>query len=258
MLLRSKKLSQNWMKVLLLPLPMIGFLLLWEFASRSFGVPQLFPGPIATGRTFIELSSEGVLWSDAEVSMARIAAGFVLGSAIGIGFGLLCTMSWIAASLLSPYINFLRFISGVAWVSIFMVWFGIGETSKIVLIAYTVAFTVALSAFTGLSEIKLAHLRAAAMFGASPHQVFVGVRVPTLIRSVITGMRLSLGNAFLVIVAAEMVQADSGLGFSIIAARNFLAPDIIFVMMLVIGLLGFLADRGFVALLHSVLNRYSR
>lgn|SRR6185437_14330154 len=258
MLLRSKMLSQNWMKALLLPVPVIGFLLLWEFASRSFGVPQLFPDPKTTGQTFLELLRSGVLLSDAEVSLARIAAGFMLGSVIGIGLGLLCTVSWVAASLLSPYINFLRFISGVAWISIFMVWFGIGETSKIVLIAYTVAFTVALSAFAGLSEIKLAHLRAAAMFGATPRQVFIGVRIPTLIRSVITGMRLSLGNAFLVIVAAEMVQADSGLGFSIIAARNFLAPDIIFAVMLVIGLLGFLADRGFVALSRSMLNRYSR
>jgi NitT/TauT family transport system permease protein len=258
MILRPKKLPQRWMSILLFPIPLIAFLLLWEFASRSFGVPQLFPDPKTTGATFLELSREGVLWSDAVTSLARIAAGYLLGSTAGIGIGLLCSASQTAASLLSPYINFLRFISGVAWISIFIVWFGIGETSKILLVAYTVAFTVALSAFTGLAEIKLAHLRAAAMFGATPHQVFIGVRIPTLIRGVITGMRLALGNAFLVIVAAEMVQADSGLGFSIIAARNFLAPDIVFAEMLLIGLLGFLADRGFVALCRLVLSRYTR
>ena len=258
MLVQTGNSSNSMMNFLLMPIPVLGFLLLWELASRSFGVPQLFPDPKATSLTLLELMRDGSIWTDALTSLTRIAAGFLLGSAIGIALGLFCSLSWIIASLLSPYINFLRFISGVAWISIFMVWFGIGETSKIVLIAYTVAFTVALSAFAGLSDVKLDHLRAAAMFGATPRQVFLSVRIPTLIKSVITGMRLSLSNAFLVIVAAEMVQADSGLGFAIIAARNYLAPDIIFAMMLVIGLLGFLADRSFLAVSKSAFHRYSR
>ena len=239
-------------------LPVVGFLLLWELGSRSFGVPQLFPGPQATARTLLDLIRDGTLWSDSRASLVRITLGFVLGSGAGILLGLLCNVSRLIAAMMTPYINFLRFISGVAWISIFIVWFGIGEASKIVLIAYTVAFTVALSVLGGISETRLNGLRAAAMFGASPLKVFFSIRIPMLVRSAITGMRLSLTNAFLVIVAAEMVQADSGLGFAIIAARNFLAPDVIFSVMLVIGVLGFLADRGFVTMTRLVLNRYTR
>jgi NitT/TauT family transport system permease protein len=241
-----------------MPVPVIGFLVLWELASRSFGVPQLFPAPKATAQTLMELVRTGVMWSDARASLVRIALGFVLGSGLGIVIGLVCNASRTISSILTPYINFLRFISGVAWISIFIVWFGIGEASKIVVISYTVAFTVALAVLGGLAETRLNQLRAAAMFGASSRQVFFHIRIPMLVRSAITGMRLSLTNAFLVIVAAEMVQADSGLGFAIIAARNFLAPDVIFSVMLVIGLLGFLADRGFVTATRFALNRYSR
>jgi NitT/TauT family transport system permease protein len=251
--------SKDWMiGLVLIPVPVIGFLLLWELASRSFGVPQLFPGPRVTAHTLMDLVGQGIMWNDARASLIRIVLGFVVGSAIGVLLGLVCDASRLVADIVTPYINFLRFISGVAWISIFIVWFGIGETSKIVVIAYTVAFTVALAVMGGLSETTLNRLRVAAMFGASPRQVFFGIRIPMLVRSTINGMRLSLTNAFLVIVAAEMVQSDSGLGFAIIAARNFLAPDVIFAVMLVIGVLGFLADRGFVVVTQLFLNRYVR
>jgi ABC-type nitrate/sulfonate/bicarbonate transport system permease component len=233
------------------------FLALWQIASLSFGVPILFPGVGTATLTFSDLVLDGSLWADASASLARIGLGFLLGGVIGLLLGLLCNVSRLLAALISPYIDFLRFISGVAWISIFIVWFGIGEFSKIALIAYTVAFTVALAAYTGLAEARLNQLRTAAMFGATPSQVFILIRIPVLIRSVLIGMRLALVNAFLVIVAAEMVQADSGLGFAIISARNFLATDIIFVVMLVIGLLGLMADRLFVLATRTALRRYA-
>ena len=239
-------------------LPIAAFIALWELWSDTFGVPQLFPSPRATARTFWELVSDGTLPKDALTSMLRIVTGFVIGSVIGALLGLLIGTFRIVREILDPYVNFLRFISGVAWISIFIVWFGIGETSKVVLIVYTTAFGVLLNTVAGMAAVSRNKLRVAQCFGASATQTFFWVTLPATTRYILTGMRLSMANAFLVIVAAEMVQADSGLGFSIMAARQFLAPDIIFCGMITLGMLGLLSDRVLMFVSRGVFGRYYR
>jgi NitT/TauT family transport system permease protein len=239
-------------------LPIATFILLWELLSDAFGVPQLFPSPRATARTYWEIVADGTLPRDAATSMARITIGFLIGSAIGALIGLVIGTFRLAREIVEPYVNFLRFISGVAWISIFIVWFGIGETSKVVLIVYTTAFGVLLNTVAGVAAISRNKLRLAHCFGASAGQVFFRVTLPASTRYILTGMRLSMANAFLVIVAAEMVQADSGLGFSIMAARQFLAPDIIFCGMITLGLLGLLSDRILTFVSHFCFGRYYR
>jgi NitT/TauT family transport system permease protein len=224
-------------------LPIGAFILLWELWSDAFGVPQLFPSPRATAQTFWQIVADGTLPHDAMTSMVRIAIGFVIGSAIGAFVGLVIGTFRLAGEILDPYVNFLRFISGVAWISVLIVWFGIGETSKVVLIVYTTAFGVLLNTVAGVAAVSRNKLRLARCFGANRRQIFFWVTLPATTRYILTGMRLSMANAFLVIVAAEMVQADSGLGFSIMAARQFLAPDIIFCGMITLGILGLLSDR---------------
>lgn len=239
-------------------LPIGTFILLWELWSDAFGVPQLFPSPRATARTYWEIVADGTLPLDAATSMARIAIGFLIGSAIGALLGLVIATFRLAREILDPYVNFLRFISGVAWISIFIVWFGIGETSKVVLIVYTTAFGVLLNTVAGVAAVSRNKLRLAHCFGASARQIFFWVTLPASTRYILTGMRLSMANAFLVIVAAEMVQADSGLGFSIMAARQFLAPDIIFCGMITLGLLGLLSDRILTFVSRFCFGRYYR
>jgi NitT/TauT family transport system permease protein len=244
--------------VLSYAVPIAVFILLWQVWSDSFGVPQLFPSPWQTARTFAALVADGSLPRDAAASVARILAGFALGSLIGAALGLLIGSSRLIRALVDPYVNFLRFISGVAWISIFIVWLGIGEASKVALIVYTTAFAVVLNTVAGVAAIAPNKLRAARCFGARPAQRFFWVILPATVPHILTGMRLSLSNAFLVIVAAEMVQADSGLGFMIIAARLFLAPDIIFCGMISLGLLGLMSDRILMLLARGVLGRYYR
>lgn len=239
-------------------LPTASFILLWELWSDVFGVPQLFPSPRATARTFWELVADGSLPRDAAISMLRILAGFLIGSVAGALLGLAIGTFRVVREVLDPYVNFLRFISGVAWISIFIIWFGIGEASKIVLIAYTTSFTVLLNTLAGIAAISRNKLRVAHCFGATPRQIFFQVTLPATTRYILTGMRLSMANAFLVIVAAEMVQADSGLGFSIMAARQFLAPDIIFCGMITLGVLGLLSDRALTFLSRQLFSRYYR
>jgi NitT/TauT family transport system permease protein len=238
--------------------PVATFILLWELWADAFGVPQLFPSPRATARTFWDILSDGTLVRDAWTSMLRIVIGFLIGSAIGALLGLLIGTFRIVREVLDPYVNFLRFISGVAWISIFIVWFGIGEASKVVLIVYTTCFGVLLNTVAGVAAVSRDKLRVAQCFGASAAQTFFWVTLPATTRYILTGMRLSMANAFLVIVAAEMVQADSGLGFSIMAARQFLAPDIIFCGMITLGVLGLLSDRVLMLASRVLFGRYYR
>lgn len=237
-------------------LPVATFILLWELWADAFGVPQLFPSPRATAHTFWEILSDGTLVRDAWTSMLRIIIGFVIGSAIGALLGLLIGTFRIVREVLDPYVNFLRFISGVAWISIFIVWFGIGEVSKVVLIVYTTCFGVLLNTVAGVAAVSRNKLRVAQCFGANTAQTFFWVTLPATTRFILTGMRLSMANAFLVVVAAEMVQADSGLGFSIMAARQFLAPDIIFCGMITLGMLGLLSDRVLMFASRAFFGRY--
>ena len=239
-------------------LPVATFILLWELWSDAFAVPQLFPSPRATARTFWDITSDGTLPHDAATSMLRIVVGFLIGSALGALLGLLIGTFRIVREVLDPYVNFLRFISGVAWISLFIVWFGIGETSKVVLIVYTTCFGVLLNTVAGVAAVSRDKLRVAQCFGASARQTFFWVTLPATTRYILTGMRLSMANAFLVIVAAEMVQADSGLGFSIMAARQFLAPDIIFCGMITLGVLGLLSDRVLMLVSRTLFARYFR
>jgi len=239
-------------------LPIATFLFLWELWSDAYGVPQLFPSPRATARTFWQIVADGTLLHDAATSMLRIVVGFLIGSAIGALLGLLIGTFPIVREMLDPYVNFLRFVSGVAWISIFIVWFGIGEISKVVLIVYTTCFGVLLNTVAGVAAVSRNKLRLAQCFGASATQIFFWVTLPSTTRYILTGMRLSMANAFLVIVAAEMVQADSGLGFAIMAARQFLAPDLIFCGMITLGVLGLLSDRMLMLASRLLFGRYYR
>lgn len=244
--------------VLVYGVPLACFLLAWQVWSSFFGVPALFPPPLTTFGTLVGLVADGTLPKDVGASVTRIVVGFVVGSAIGAFLGLLMGSSRLVRYVLDPYVNFLRFISGVAWISIFIVWFGIGEASKVVLIVYTTVFAVLLNTLAGVTAVSSTKLRAARCFGASSRQVFFLVTLPATVRYIITGMRLSLANSFLTIVAAEMVQADNGIGFMIIAARQFLAPDVIFSGMIVLGLLGLLSDRLLMGMARVCLGRYWR
>ena len=167
-------------------LPIATFVLLWELWSDAFGVPQLFPSPRVTARTYWEIVADGTLPHDAIASMLRITIGFLVGSAFGALLGLVIGTFRLARDILEPYVNFLRFISGVAWISIFIVWFGIGETSKVVLIVYTTAFGVLLSTVAGVAAVSRNKLRVAQCFGASPGQTFFWVTLPATTRYILT------------------------------------------------------------------------
>jgi ABC-type nitrate/sulfonate/bicarbonate transport system permease component len=230
---------------------------LWHVASVFLLNSVLFPPPLRVIAKAIELAEEGTLWSNASVSLQRIALGFLCGSLLGIPLGLAIGSFPIVRRILEPYTEFLRFIPATALITVAVIWFGIGEGSKVFLIIYTTIFIVIINTAAGVSAVAPNKIRAARSLGASRAQVFLFVALPATLPYILTGMRLAMGNSFVTIIAAELVAANAGLGKMIWDARLYMLVDQIFVALLVLGLLGFTADRLFRWGIYAFAGRFS-
>lgn len=231
--------------------------LAWELFSVRFDSPVLFPGPAKTAARAIELIEEGRLQADILASLRRILIGFAIGSLIGALAGLAMGSSRLIADLFRPLVNFFRFIAPTAWIATAMVWFGLGEASKISLIIYSTLFVVLLSSMIGVGAVARNKVRAARCLGATDRQIFFLVTLPGALTYVLTGMRMALMNAFMTVVAAEMIAAEAGLGYLIYNSRQWMETDSIFVGMLTLGIVGLIADRLFVLVSRTLLKRFS-
>lgn len=231
--------------------------LMWHVLS-SWVIPSvLFPTPWKVFLKAVELAEDGTLWEQSSASLARIASGFVGGSLIGIPIGLAIGSFPIVRRLLEPYTEFLRFIPATALITVAVIWFGIGEGSKVFLIIYTTVFIVIINTAAGVSAVAPNKIRAARSLGAGPAQVFFHVALPATVPYILTGMRLAMANSFVTIVAAELVAANNGLGRMIWDSRMYMLVDQIFVALLVLGLLGFTADRLFRWGIYAFAGRFS-
>jgi NitT/TauT family transport system permease protein len=231
--------------------------LAWELFSTRFDSPVLFPGPGKTAARALELIEEGRLLSDILISLQRIMIGFAVGSLIGALAGLAMGSSRLIADLFWPLVNFFRFIAPTAWIATAMVWFGLGEGSKVSLIIYATVFVVLLSSMIGVGAVARNKIRAARCLGATDRQIFFLVTLPGALTYVLTGMRMALMNAFMTVVAAEMIAAEAGLGYLIYNSRQWMETDSIFVGMLTLGIVGLMADRLFVLVSRTLLRRFS-
>ncbi len=231
--------------------------LIWHVASAWLLPSVLFPTPAKVVLKAIELAEDGSLWEQVSASLGRIAAGFAGGSLIGIPVGLAIGSFPIVRRLLEPYTEFLRFIPATALITVAVIWFGIGETSKIFLIVYTTVFIVIINTAAGVSAVAPNKIRAARSLGAGSAQVFFFVALPATVPYILTGMRLAMANSFVTIVAAELVAANNGLGRMIWDSRMYMLVDQIFVALLVLGLLGFTADRLFRWGIYAFAGRFS-
>lgn len=236
--------------------PVAVILALWQLASDAYDIPTLFPSPLATLSKAIDLVGEGRLPEDVAISMMRILVGFAVGTVLGTLLGLLMGMSRTVEALLNPYVNVLRFIGPLAWITAVMIWFGIGELSKVVLIVYTTTFVVLVNTMVGVLTVHRNKIRAAECFGASRAQLFRLVIFPAALPHILTGARLAMMNSFMTVVSAEMIAAQSGLGYLIFNSRQWMETDSIFVGMATLGILGLLTDRVIQLAIRTFLWRY--
>lgn len=241
-------------------LPVVSFLLLlvaWDVGARAVGIRVLFPTPLDVLAEARRLIASGTLVVDIAASMTRIILGFSLGSAIAVPMGLLMGNLPSVRRFLEAYIEFFRYIPALSLVTLAMIWFGIGEASKIFLITYGTVFIVTVNTVAGVVSIPAAKLRAARSLGANQRQMFLYVTLPASVPFILTGMRIAMGAAFTTIVAAEMVAAQSGLGFLIFSSRLYMQTDAIFVAIVTLGLLGFVTDTVMRRVMMKVARRYA-
>ena len=232
-------------------------LLLWYVVS-TFVVPSvLFPSPVAVFLELIKLIANGVLLENIGASLKRILSGFILGSAVAIPIGLSIGSFRLARKLIEPWTEFLRFIPATAMITTAVIWFGIGEASKVFLITYATVFIIILNTAAGVSSIAPDKVRAARSLGATDWQIFRLVTLPATVPFILTGMRLAMANSFVTIVAAEMVAANDGLGMMIWNGRMFMLVNEIFSALITLGVLGFCADRLFRIGIYRYARRYA-
>jgi NitT/TauT family transport system permease protein len=229
----------------LLPLTVLaGALAAWASIAAIGAFPRgHFPSPAQVFRGFLEEIREGRLARDIVASLFRVSAGFALALLLGIPVGLWLGVRAAARAAWLPAINFFRNLSPIAWIPFAILWFGIGDLPVIFLVFMATFFTLALTVTAAVAGIPSVYFRVAHDHGIAGRALLYRVTLPAILPQLITALRITAGMAWLVLVAAEMIAGDDGLGFAIHDARNGLRTDLVVVGMIVIGSIGVIIDR---------------
>jgi NitT/TauT family transport system permease protein len=212
--------------------------LAWHAAVRLSG-SDLFPTPVDVAAGIVELARKGLLAKYVVASLFRVTWGFTLAVLIGVPAGLLLGWYGRAFAAFNPLIQMLRPISPIAWIPIAILWFGVSDAAPIFLIFLASVFPIAVSAIAAVQNLQPVYLRAAHNFGLRGVPLFRRVVLPACLPQILTAIRIALGVAWLVVVAAEMIAVNSGLGYLIIDARNAgKRYDLVVAGMVMIGLIG--------------------
>jgi NitT/TauT family transport system permease protein len=231
----------------------------WLIVARSES--PIFPTPWQVVAGAWDLAQDGTLSDHIGASLLRVVIGFGLAFVVAVPLGL--WMGWVAGAYytLNPLFQMLRPISPIAWIPVAILWFGVGNMSPIFLIFISSVFPMIVQTTVGVRTIDRRYLRAAANFGVSRRVLFRQVVIPAVLPDIIVGMRIGLGVAWLVVVAAEMVALNSGLGYLIMDSRNAgNRYDLVIASMIIIGVIGLLLDGATRLLEHmkTVKWRYVR
>jgi len=216
----------------------------WWIATHSGWIKPLFlPKPEAIWGAFQQSVAGDIdghgLWGHFAASVARVFAAFALAVAVAVPVGLSMGVSRIARGIFDPPIEFYRPLPPLAYLPLMVIWFGIGETSKIILLFLAIFAPVALSARAGARSVSQEQIQAARSMGASPRQVVLHVIAPGALPEILVGLRIGMGVGWTTLVAAEMVAADAGLGKMVFNAANFLRTDVVMLGTIVIGVVAF-------------------
>ena len=221
-------------------LSVFSVLLLWFLITALHLVPALFlPSPQAVWQKFLEVSQQGfmkaTLWQHLAPSISRVLFALLSAIAIGVPVGLWMGLNKYARAVLDPLVELLRPIPPLAYLPLLVIWFGIGETTKILLIFFSILAPVIISSTHGVISHQLNRERAALSLGATQAQVFWKVILPTALPHILTGIRIGLGVGWSTLVAAELVAADRGIGFMVQSAAQFLITDTVILGIIVIA-----------------------
>lgn len=223
----------------------VGALLMLEFFVRLGWVsPYVLPPPSDLYSTFLYLA-EGPLWTNIAASSLRVFFGFVAGSLLAVIVGSIVGLWYSAERYLEPSFQALRAVPSLAWVPLLMIWFGIGETSKIVLIAKSAFFPVYLSLFSGIRNVDRKLVEVGEMYGQSLPTLVRRILIPASLPHLFTGLRYGLSLAWLSVVAAELLAASEGIGYMLSDGRELSRPDLVLIAIICLAVLGKISDSAF-------------
>jgi NitT/TauT family transport system permease protein len=243
----KKRLGKTWPSLIVLAM-----LVATWWGAVVLTKSMIFPTPWQVLTGTLELARDGTLWEHIGASLLRVSAGFIIAVIFAIPLGL--WMGWVHGAFvtLNPVFQILRPISPIAWIPLAILWFGVGNASPIYLIFIASVFPMIVQTTEGVHTIEKRYLRAAENFGVTRKKLFMQVVFPATLPQIIVGMRIGLGVAWLVVVAAEMIALHSGLGYMIIDSRNAgNRYDLVIAGMIIIGLIGLALD-GIMRLLENM------
>ncbi len=223
---------------------LVGAFSIWWVIGRTGLVnPILFPPPLEVLKSLVALVGDGTLPRDVAVSLLRVVEGFVLALAVAIPLGVAMGIFPLVRGLLEPLLELVRPIPPIAVIPLAMLWFGIGEFSKVAIIMYGAFFPILVNTMAGFAEVDPIYIRAAETLGASRPQIFRDVVMRSAFPYMVVGARLGMGMAFIVLVAAELIASSVGLGYLINDARYRFRTDQMLLGMVCIGALGFVLNK---------------
>jgi sulfonate transport system permease protein len=236
---RARRPRRNWRRVVT-PLTLVA---VWQLAASAGWIDTAsLSSPQQVAESFWRLAGNGELSSNLAVSLQRVALGLALGVSTGLLLGLAAGLSRLGEHLIDAPVHMLRTMPALALVPLFILWFGIGETPKVLLVALATTFPVYLNTYAGIRNIDDRLVEAGTVLGLGRAGLTRDVILPGALPSVLVGLRYSLAIAWLVLVAAEQINATAGIGYLMTNAQEFLQTDVIFVGLVVYSILGLLSD----------------
>lgn len=218
----------------------------WAACSGVYSTAQL-PPPIEVATAFGELAGRGEIWHDLAISTQRVLIGFAVGAGIGLLLGSLVGLSRTANRALSPSVQAIRAVPSLAWVPLLLLWLGVGEAPKIVLVAIGAFFPVYTTVSAALAHVDPQLIEVGRAYGRSGVALLATVLLPAATPAVLSGLRLGLAQGWLFLVAAELIASSMGLGFLLIDSQNTGRTDVMFLAIILLAVLGKVSD-GLLAL----------
>lgn len=231
-----------WQKLLPWLLP-LGLLLVWQLASSSGWLStRILPAPLAVIDAGWSLAASGELWNHVSISAGRALLGLVVGGGLGLTMGLLTgSVRWLE-TLLDSTIQMVRNIPALALIPLVILWFGIEESAKLFLISVAVFFPIYINTFHGIRNVDPGLIEMGRTYGLSRWGLYTQIILPGALSSILVGLRFSLGLMWVILIVAETISAQAGIGYLTMNAREFLQTDVVLVGILLYALLGKLAD----------------
>lgn len=254
----EKGLSNSAKNVFLTVFLPVLILLLWEWAADTGRINgNVIPPPSKLAQTFMQLVSSGKLAQGLLISFERVIVGFLIASVIGITVGFLMGLFAPVNKMLSSLVNILRPIPVIALIPIFIIILGIGEAANISIIIIGALWPILLNTLAGVLSVDRKLLEVAYVYGISRKKTIFRIILPSALYHILTGLRLGIGGAWVSVVAAEMIGATSGIGYMIMFAKSLAQASNMYVLVLVIGVIGFLIDRILLLFQNHISKRFS-